>query len=133
MAIITGKDGTVVFGTVDGAVTGGISINAWTLNISRDVVNISAFSDANTQYVTNMGGQVSASGSVSGVATDGGAPYRPDGLTGTDSAITLTTEGTDTYSFTAIITGGSVSVNRNGEATCSLNFVSSGAITTPSS
>jgi hypothetical protein len=134
MAVITGKDGTVTLTSVDGASSGGISVNAWTLNISRDIVNISAFGDTDTMFPTNMGGQVSASGSVSGVATDAGAPFRPDALAGTSAgAITLTSVTGDDYTFNALITGGSVSVNRNGEATCSINFVSSGPITTPAS
>jgi hypothetical protein len=133
MAVITGKDGTVTFGSVNGVNSGGISVNAWTLNISRDIINISAFGDTDTEYVTNLGGQISATGSISGVVTDGGAPFRPDALTGTEADLVLSTDGTDNYTVTAIVTGGSVSVNRNGEATCSLNFVTSGAISTPSS
>jgi len=133
MATITGKDGTVTFGSVDGINSGGISVNAWTLNISRDIINISAFGDTDTEYVSNLGGQISATGSVTGVVTDGGAPFRPDALTGSEADLILSSDGTDNYTITAIITGGSISVNRSGEATCSVNFVSSGAISTPSS
>jgi len=129
---ITGKDGTVTWASGDGFVSGAIDINAWSLNITQEVINSSAFGDSYTMSPTFMGGQVGATGSISGLATDGGVAFDPASITGTLAQMVLLTNATDKYTFDAVLSGCTTSVNRNGEATVSINFTASGQITAAS-
>lgn len=45
---ITGKDGTVTWASGDGFVGAAIDINAWSLNVTQEVINSSAFGDTYT-------------------------------------------------------------------------------------
>jgi hypothetical protein len=129
---ITGKDGTVTWAAGDGYIGAAIDINAWSLNLTQEVINSSAFGDTNTLHPTFMGGQVGATGSISGLATTGGVAFDPAVISGTLAAMSLATNTGDSYAFDAILSGCTTSVNRNGEATVSINFTASGVITAAS-
>ena len=122
MARIIGNEGSV---TVAGH---GITANAWSLSISRNVSDVTAFGDAAMSY---RGGIAAYTGSVSGFMDDGGDPNlgSAEFTSGSEGTITLIAQSGNQYTGTAVITGASISTTKTGDATISLDFTYTGVVT----
>ena len=131
MARITGNDGNFSLATHT------ILANSWSMTVSPVTTDVTGFGDTGKQMVTGMATYTgSASGfllkdtgsSAPSFATDSGGGTNPmEGQAGV--VCTLTAATNCTYSGEVIITNGSVSANKNGDTTVSVDFQFIGAVT----
>jgi hypothetical protein len=135
MAFFRGEEGSVAFDNGTGTVGAVASTTAWTLDVTKDTLDITAHGDTSRK---NIGSLISGSGSVDLIYTatsgDDTAEIITDILTAEDAGdatfnLFLDTSGTKKLSFNAVITGTTYSSTVGDLSTVSVSFVTNGAIT----
>ena len=135
MAFFRGEEGSVAFDNGTGSVGAIASTTAWTLDVTKDTLDITAHGDTSRK---NIGSLVSGSGTVDLIYTatsgDNTAEIISDVLTTEDDGtaafnLFLDTSGTKKLSFNGIITGTSFSSTVGDISTVSVSFVTNGDIT----
>ena len=123
MARIVGNTGTATMATHT------IVANAWSMSVSRVVSDVTAFGDLSSAFV---GGIPTYTGSISGfMATGSDAPDLDVAsfATGTEVAIVLLADSGCSYSGNGVVSGASISASKTGDATISIDFSFTGAVT----
>ena len=135
MAFFRGEEGSVAFDNGSGTVGAIASTTAWTLDVTKDTLEVTAHGDTSRK---NIGSLTSGSGTVDLIYTatsgDNTAEIISDVLTTEDDGtaafnLFLDTSGTKKLSFNGIITGTSFSSTVGDISTVSVSFVTTGAIT----
>ena len=135
MAFFRGEEGSVAFDNGSGTVGAVASTTAWSLDVTKDTLDITAHGDKSRK---NIGSLISGSGSVDIIYTatsgDNTAEIISDVLTQEDDGtasfnLFLDTSGTKKFSFNGIITGTSFSSTVGDISTVSVSFVTNGDIT----
>tara|TARA_B000000532_G_scaffold28609_1_gene19627 strand:+ start:488 stop:904 length:417 start_codon:yes stop_codon:yes gene_type:complete len=135
MAFFRGEEGSVSFDNGTGSVGAVASTTAWTLDVTKDTLDITAHGDTARK---NIGSLISGSGSVDLIYTatsgDDTAEIITDILTAEDAGdatfnLFLDTSGSKKLSFNAVITGTTYSSTVGDLSTVSVSFVTNGAIT----
>ena len=135
MAFFRGEEGSVSFDNGTGTVGAIASTTAWTLDVTKDTLDVTAHGDTSRK---NVGSLLSGSGTVDLIYTatsgDDTAEIITDVLTTEDSGgaafnLFLDTSGTKKLSFNGTITGTSYSSTVGDLSTISVSFVTNGAIT----
>ena len=135
MAFFRGEEGSVKFINGTGSVAAITSTTAWTLDTTKDTLDVTAHGKTSREFV---GGLISGSGTVEFLYTaasgDETANLLADVLTTEDSAdaqfeLFLDTTGSKKVSFNGIVTGSSLSSTVGDLSTVSISFITSGDIT----
>jgi len=135
MAFFRGEEGSVSFDNGSGTVGAIASTTAWTLDVTKDTLEVTAHGDTSRK---NIGSLVSGSGTVDLIYTatsgDDTAEIITDVLTTEDDGtaafnLFLDTSGTKKLSFNGVITGTTYSSTVGDLNTVSVSFVTNGAIT----
>ena len=135
MAFFRGEEGSVSFDNGSGTVGAIASTTAWTLDTTKDTLDVTAHGDTSRK---NVGSLISGSGTVELIYTatsgDDTAELITDVLTSEDSGdaafnLFLDTSGTKKLSFNGIITGTTYSSTVGDINTVSVSFITNGAIT----
>ena len=135
MAFFRGEEGSVAFDNGTGSVGAIASTTAWTLDVTKDTLDITAHGDTSRK---NIGSLVSGSGTVDLIYTassgDNTAEIISDVLTAEDSGdasfnLFLDTSGSKKLSFNGTITGTTYSSTVGDLNTVSVSFITNGAIT----
>ena len=135
MAFFRGEEGSVSFDNGTGSVGAVASTTAWTLDVTKDTLEVTAHGDTSRK---NIGSLVSGSGTVdlfyTATSGDDTAELITDVLTSEDSGdaafnLFLDTSGTKKLSFNGIITGTTYSSTVGDINTVSVSFITNGAIT----
>ena len=135
MAFFRGEEGSVSFDNGTGSVGAIASRTGWTLDVTKDTLDVSAHGDTSRKYVGSL---KSGSGTVDLLYTatsgDNTAEIISDVLTTEDPGdaafnLFLDTSGTKKLSFNGIITGSSFASTVGEISTVSVSFVTTGAIT----
>jgi len=135
MAFFRGEEGSVSFDNGSGSVGAIASTTAWTLDTSKDTLDVTAHGKTSREFV---GGLISGSGTVDLLYTatsgDDTAELITDVLTAEDPGdatfnLFLDTGGTKKLSFNGIITGTSFSSTVGDISTVSVSFITTGTIT----
>ena len=135
MAFFRGEEGSVSFDNGTGSVGAIASTTAWTLDVTKDTLDITAHGDTSRK---NIGSLISGSGTVdlfyTATSGDNTAEIINDVLISEDDGtaafnLFLDTSGTKKLSFNGIITGTSFSSTVGDISTVSVSFVTTGAIT----
>ena len=142
MAILRGEQGAVQFDAAGSSNATIVGTRSWTLNITKETLDTTSqqvAGDANAGFRTFVGSFVSGSGTVELVYdpdATGQAGFIEDVVTTEDPAdatfelfTTGTTTGTDSVSFTGIITSMDIGSTAGDLVVATCNFVTSGAIT----
>lgn len=124
MAALAGLSGSVKVGTNTVA-----EIAEWSLDIGLDTSDVSAFGDSWKRFVAGLR---SWSGSATGrwdmTDTNGQVALQNAILNGTTVTLRLYVNGTNYYSGTAYITGGSESASVSGTVDVDFSFTGTGAL-----
>ena len=135
MAFFRGEEGSVSFDNGTGSVGAIASTTAWTLDVTKDTLDITAHGDTSRK---NIGSLKSGSGTVDLIYTatsgDNTAEIITDVLTSEDSGdasfnLFLDTSGAKKLSFNGIITGTTYSSTVGDLNTVSVSFITTGDIT----
>ena len=135
MAFFRGEEGSVSFDNGTGSVGAIASTTAWTLDVTKDTLEVTAHGDTSRK---NIGTLKSGSGTVDLIYTatsgDDTAELITDVLTSEDSGdaafnLFLDTSGTKKLSFNGIITGTTYSSTVGDLSTISVSFITTGDIT----
>ena len=135
MAFFRGEEGSVSFDNGTGSVGAVASTTAWSLDITKDTLDVTAHGDTSRK---NIGSLKSGSGTVDLIYTatsgDDTAEIITDVLTSEDSGdaafnLFLDTSGTKKLSFNGIITGTTYSSTVGDLSTISVSFITTGDIT----
>jgi len=135
MAFYRGEEGSVKFKNASGTTAAVAETTAWSLDISKDVLDCTAHGDTARSYVGSL---VSGTGSIefNYTATSGDETKNllDDVLTTEDAAdaqfeLYIDTSGSKKWSFSGIITGMSTSTAIGDLTKVTANFQTSGAIT----
>ena len=135
MAFFRGEEGSVSFDNGSGTVGAIASTTAWTLDTSKETLDVTAHGATSRSLVGSL---ISGSGTVDLLYTatsgDNTAEIISDVLTAEDPgdasfSLFLDTGGTKKLSFNGIITGTSFSSTVGDISTVSVSFVTTGAIT----
>ena len=135
MAFFRGEEGSVSFDNGSGTVGAIASTTAWTLDVTKDTLDVTAHGDTSRK---NVGSLISGTGTVDLIYTatsgDDTAEIITDVLTTEDSGdaafnLFLDTSGTKKLSFNGTITGTSYSSTVGDLSTISVSFITNGAIT----
>ena len=135
MAFFRGEEGSVAFDNGSGTVGAIASTTAWTLDVTKDTLDVTAHGDT---FRKNVGSLISGTGTVDLIYTatsgDNTAEIISDILTTEDDGtatfnLFLDTSGTKKLSFNGIITGTSFSSTVGDISTVSVSFITNGAIT----
>ena len=135
MAFFRGEEGSVAFDNGSGSVGAIASTTAWTLDTTKDTLDVTAHGKTSREFV---GGLISGSGTVDLLYTatsgDNTAEIINDVLTSEDPGdasfnLFLDTGGTKKLSFSGIITGTSFSSTGGDISTVSVSFITTGTIT----
>ena len=135
MAFFRGEEGSVKFINGSGTVAAITSTTAWTLDTTKDTLDVTAHGATSRSYVGSL---ISGSGTVDFLYTaasgDETANLLADVLTTEDAAdaqfeLFLDTSSSKKVSFNGIITGTSLSSTVGDLSTVSVSFITSGAIT----
>ena len=135
MAFFRGEEGSVSFDNGTGTVGAIASTTAWTLDVTKDTLDVTAHGDTSRK---NVGSLISGSGTVALIYTatsgDDTAEIITDVLTTEDSGdaafnLFLDTSGTKKLSFNGTITGTTYSSSVGELNTVSVSFITNGAIT----
>ena len=135
MAFFRGEEGSVSFDNGTGSVGAIASTTAWTLDVTKDNLDVTAHGDTSRK---NIGSLKSGSGTVDLIYTatsgDDTAEIITDVLTSEDSGdaafnLFLDTSGTKKLSFNGIITGTTYSSTVGDLSTISVSFITTGDIT----
>ena len=135
MAFFRGEEGSVAFDNGSGSVGAIASTTAWTLDTTKDTLDVTAHGATSRSFVGSL---ISGSGTVDLLYTatsgDNTAEIISDVLTAEDPGdaafnLFLDTGGTKKLSFNGIITGTSFSSTVGDISTVSVSFQTTGAIT----
>jgi len=136
MAILRGEEGSVQFEADGGANATIVGTRSWTLNITKDTLDVTDHGDTFRSFVGSL---VSGSGTVELVYdpdATGQAAFIEDIVTTGDTAdatfelfTTGSTTGTDSVSFAGIITSMDIASTVGDLVVATCNFVTSGTIT----
>ena len=135
MAFFRGEEGSVSFDNGTGTVGAIASTTAWTLDVTKDTLDVTAHGDT---FRKNVGSLISGSGSVDLIYTatsgDNTAEIITDVLTAEDAGdasfnLFLDTSGTKKLSFNGNITGTTYSSTVGDLNTVTVNFTTNGTIT----
>ena len=135
MAFYRGEEGSVKFKNSAGTIAAVAETTAWSLDISKDVLECTAHGDTARSYVGSL---VSGTGSIefNYTATSGDETKNllDDVLTTEDAAdaqfeLYIDTSGSKKWSFAGIVTGMSTSTAVGDLTKVTANFQTSGAIT----
>ena len=135
MAFFRGEEGSVSFDNGTGTVGAIASTTAWTLDVTKATLDVTAHGDTSRK---NVGSLISGSGTVDLIYTatsgDDTAEIITDVLTTEDAGdavfeFFLDTSGSKKVSFSGIVTGTSLSSTVGDISTVSVSFITSGAIT----
>ena len=135
MAFFRGEEGSVAFDNGSGSVGAIASTTAWTLDTTKDTLDVTAHGATTRSFVGSL---ISGSGTVDLLYTatsgDNTAEIISDVLTAEDPGdaafnLFLDTGGTKKLSFNGIITGTSFSSTVGDISTVSVSFITTGAIT----
>ena len=135
MAFYRGEEGSVSFDNGSGSVSAVASTTSWSLSVSKDVLDCTAHGATSRSYVGSL---VNGTGSVelayTATSGDATAELLADALTTEDPAdaafnLFLDTSGSKKLSFNAIITGAEFGTTVGDLVTATVNFQTSGAIT----
>ena len=135
MAFFRGEEGSVSFDNGSGTVGSIASTTAWTLDTTKDTLDVTAHGATSRSFVGSL---ISGSGTVDLLYTatsgDDTAEIISDVLTAEDPGdatfnLFLDTGGSKKLSFNGIITGTSFSSTVGDISTVSVSFITTGAIT----
>ena len=135
MAFFRGEEGSVAFDNGSGTVGSIASTTAWTLDTTKDTLDVTAHGATSRSFVGSL---ISGSGTVDLLYTatsgDNTAEIISDVLTAEDPGdaafnLFLDTGGTKKLSFNGIITGTSFSSTVGDISTVSVSFITTGDIT----
>ena len=135
MAFFRGEEGSVSFDNGTGSVGAIASTTAWTLDVTKDTLDVTAHGDT---FRKNVGSLISGSGTVDLIYTatsgDDTSEIITDVLTAEDGGdasfnLFLSTSGSKKLSFNGTITGTSYSSTVGDLNTVSVNFTTNGTIT----
>ena len=135
MAFFRGEEGSVKFKNGAGTTEAIVSTTGWTLDTSKDTLDVTAHGDTFRSFV---GGLISGSGTVDFLYTAAGSNETEnlvdDVLTAEDPAdaqfeLFLDTSGSKKVSFSGIVSGTTLSAQTADLETVSVSFITSGAIT----
>ena len=135
MAFFRGEEGSVAFDNGSGTVGAIASTTAWTLDVTKDTLDVTAHGDTSRK---NVGSLISGSGTIDFLYTAASgnetANLLADVLTTEDAGdaqfeLFLDTSGSKKVSFSGIVTGTSLSATTGDLETVSVSFITSGAIT----
>jgi hypothetical protein len=136
MATIRGEQGAVQFDAAGSSNATIVGTRSWSLSITKETLDTTKHGDTARSYIGSL---ISGSGTVELVYdpdATGQAAFIEDVLTAGDPSdatfelfTTGTSAGTDSVSFTGIITDAEISSAVGDLVTVSCNFVTSGAIT----
>ena len=135
MAFFRGEEGSVKFKNSSGTTETVVSTTAWSLDITKDILDVTAHGDTSR---ANVGGLISGTGTIDFLYTAASgnetANLLADVLTTEDAGdaqfqLFLDTSGSKSISFSGIVTGTSLSATTGDLETVSVSFITSGAIT----
>ena len=135
MAFFRGEEGSVSFDNGTGTVGAIASTTAWTLDVTKDTLDVTAHGDT---FRKNVGSLISGTGTGDLIYTatsgDNTAEIISDVLTQEDDGtasfnLFLDTSGSKKLSFNGIITGTTYSSTVGDLNTVSVSFTTNGAIT----
>ena len=135
MAVFRGEEGSVSFDNGSGSVGAIASTTAWTLDTSKDTLDVTAHGATSRSFVGSL---ISGSGTVDLLYTatsgDDTAEIISDVLTAEDPGdatfnLFLDTGGSKKLSFNGIITGTSFASTVGEISTVSVSFITTGDIT----
>jgi hypothetical protein len=136
MAILRGEQGAVQFDAAGSSNATVIGTRSWSLSITKETLDVTDHGDT---FRTFIGSMVSGSGTVELVYdpdATGQAAFLEDVITSADTAdatfelfTTGTTAGSDSVSFSGIITDMEITSTVGELVVVTCNFITSGAIT----
>ena len=136
MAVLRGEQGAVQFDAAGSSNATIVGTRSWTLNITKETLDTSVHG---TNFRTFVGSMISGSGTVELVyypSTAGQAAFIEDVITTADPAdatfelfTTGTTSGSDSVSFSGIITSMDIASTTGDLVVATCNFITSGGIT----
>ena len=135
MAFFRGEEGSVKFKNGAGTTEAIVSTTGWTLDTTKDSLDVTAHGATSRSFV---GGLISGSGTIDFLYTAASgnetANLLTDVLTTEDAGdaqfeLFLDTTGAKKVSFSGIVTGTTLSATTGDLETVSVNFITSGTIT----
>ena len=135
MANVRGEEGSVSFDNGSGSVSAVVGTTAWTLDLTKDVLECTAHGDVSRKYVGSL---KSATGTIevqyTATSGDAVAELLADINTSEDPAdasfnLFLDTSGAKKYSFNGIVTGAGAASTVGELTTQTVNFQVSGDVT----
>ena len=135
MTFFRGEEGSVSFDNGTGSVGAIASTTAWTLDVTKDTLDVTAHGDT---FRKNVGSLISGTGTVDFLYTAASSNETEnlidDVLVAEDAGdavfeLFLDTSGSKKVSFSGIVTGTSLSSTVGDISTVSVSFITSGAIT----
>ena len=135
MANVRGEEGSVSFDNGSGSVSAVVGTTAWTLDLTKDVLECTAHGDVSRKYVGSL---KSATGTIevqyTATSGDAVAELLADINTSEDPAdasfnLFLDTSGAKKYSFNGLVTGLGAASTVGELTTQSVNFQVSGPVT----
>ena len=135
MANVRGEEGSVSVDNGSGSVSAVVGTTAWTLDLTKDVLECTAHGDVSRKYVGSL---KSATGTIevqyTATSGDAGAELLADINTSEDPAdasfnLFLDTSGAKKYSFNGLVTGVGAASTVGELTTQTVNFQVSGDVT----
>lgn len=135
MANVRGEEGSVSFDNGSGSVSAVVGTTAWTLDLTKDVLECTAHGDVSRKYVGSL---KSATGTIevqyTATSGDATAELLADINTSEDPAdasfnLFLDTSGAKKYSFNGLVTGVGAASTVGELTTQTVNFQVSGDVT----
>ena len=135
MANVRGEEGSVSFDNGSGSVSAVVGTTAWTLDLTKDVLECTAHGDVSRKYVGSL---KSATGTIevqyTATSGDAVAELLADINTSEDPAdasfnLFLDTSGAKKYSFNGVVTGVGAASTVGELTTQTVNFQVSGDVT----
>ena len=135
MANVRGEEGSVSFDNGSGSVSAVVGTTAWTLDLTKDVLECTAHGDVSRKYVGSL---KSATGTIevqyTATSGDAVAELLADINTSEDPAdasfnLFLDTSGAKKYSFNGLVTGLGAASTVGELTTQTVNFQVSGPVT----
>jgi len=135
MANVRGEEGSVSFDNGSGSVSAVVGTTAWTLDLTKDVLECTAHGDVSRKYVGSL---KSATGTIevqyTATSGDATAELLADINTSEDPAdasfnLFLDTSGAKKYSFNGLVTGLGAASTVGELTTQTVNFQVSGDVT----
>ncbi len=135
MANVRGEEGSVSFDNGSGSVSAVVGTTAWTLDLTKDVLECTAHGDVSRKYVGSL---KSATGTIevqyTATSGDATAELLADINTSEDPAdasfnLFLDTSGAKKYAFNGIVTGVGAASTVGELTTQTVNFQVSGDVT----